>query len=194
MKKILREVFDWVKTFVIIFIIVTLVHKYVFTPVKVDGPSMYPTLHDEDSVILWKLGYQPKPFDVVVFEYSPNVYYVKRVIGIPGQTVSYYDDQLYVDNQPVMENYLQRGKSVVAYSGSFTEDFTLEDICQFDECSVIPEDYYLVLGDNRPHSRDSRDIGLVHKDQLLGKAVWIQWPLSSFGPYYGLDFIGEKHF
>ncbi len=182
MKKILREVFDWVKTFVIIFIIVTLVHKYVFTPVKVDGPSMYPTLHDEDSVILWKLGYQPKPFDVVVFEYSPNVYYVKRVIGIPGQTVSYYDDQLYVDNQPVMENYLQRGKSVVAYSGSFTEDFTLEDICQFDECSVIPEDYYLVLGNNRPHSRDSRDIGLVHKDQLLGKAVWIQWPLSSFGP------------
>ena len=140
MKKILREVFDWVKTFVIIFIIVTLVHKYVFTPVKVDGPSMYPTLHDEDSVILWKLGYQPKPFDVVVFEYSPNVYYVKRVIGIPGQTVSYYDDQLYVDNQPVMENYLQRGKSVVAYSGSLTEDFTLEDICQFDECSVIPED------------------------------------------------------
>ena len=77
MKKVLREVFDWVKTFVIIFILVTLVHKYVFTPVKVDGPSMYPTLHDEDSVILWKFGYQPKPFDVIVFEYSPDVYYAR---------------------------------------------------------------------------------------------------------------------
>ena len=89
MKKVFSEIFDWVKTFVIIFIAVTLIHKYVFTPVKVDGPSMYPTLHDGDSVILWELGYEPEPFDVIVFEYSPDVYYVKRVIGVPGQTVSY---------------------------------------------------------------------------------------------------------
>ena len=181
MKKVFSEIFDLVKTFVIIFIAVTLIHKYVFTPVKVDGPSMYPTLHDGDSVILWELGYEPEPFDVIVFEYSPDVYYVKRVIGVPGQTVSYHQDQLYIDGEPIEEPYLDEGKLLVSYSGEFTWDFTLQEICQFDPCDVIPEGYYLVLGDNRPHSKDSRHIGLISEDQILGKATWIQWPLSSFG-------------
>lgn len=189
MKKVFSEIFDWVKTFVIIFIAVTLIHKYVFTPVKVDGPSMYPTLHDGDSVILWELGYEPEPFDVIVFEYSPDVYYVKRVIGMPGQTVSYRDDQLYIDEMPVEESYLDEGKSLVTYSDEFTWDFNSEEVCEInrtegapiDSCHVIPEGYYLVLGDNRPHSKDSRHIGLVSEDKILGKATWIQWPLSRFG-------------
>lgn len=189
MKKVFSEIFDWVKTLVIIFIAVTLIHKYVFTPVKVDGPSMYPTLHDGDSVILWELGYEPEPFDVIVFEYSPDVYYVKRVIGMPGQTVSYRDDQLYIDEMPVEESYLDEGKSLVTYSDEFTWDFNSEEVCEInraegapiDSCHVIPEGYYLVLGDNRPHSKDSRHIGLVSEDKILGKATWIQWPLSRFG-------------
>ena len=181
MKKVLLEIFDWVKTFVIIFIIVTLVHKYVFTPVKVDGPSMYPTLHHEDSVILWEFNYKPKAFDVIVVEYSPDVYYVKRVIGLPGQTVRYEDDQLYIDNQPIAEPFLEAGKEIISYVDDFTFDFTLQEICQFDPCDVIPEGYYLVLGDNGPHSKDSRHIGLISEDQILGKATWIQWPLSHFG-------------
>ncbi len=189
MKKVISEIFDWVKTFVIIFIAVTLIHKYVFTPVKVDGPSMYPTLHDGDSVILWELSYEPKPFDVVVFEYSPDVYYVKRVIGLPGQTVSYREDQLYINEMPVEEPYLDEGKSLVTYSGEFTWDFNSEEVCEINRlegetissCDVIPEGYYLVLGDNRPHSKDSRHIGLVSEEQILGKATWIQWPISHFG-------------
>ncbi|MDE5977812.1 MAG: signal peptidase I [Turicibacter sp.] len=181
MKKVFHEIFDWVKTFIIIFIAVTLIHKYVFTPVKVDGPSMYPTLHDGDSVILWEFGYEPSLFDVIVFEYSTDVYYVKRVIGLPGQTVSYEGDQLYIDGEAIEEPYLENGKQLVPYIDEFTSSFTLEEICQFDSCDVIPEGYYLVLGDNRPHSKDSRDIGLIHKDQILGKATWIQWPLSNFG-------------
>ena len=189
MKKVISEIFDWVKTFVIIFIAVTLIHKYVFTPVKVDGPSMYPTLHDGDSVILWELGYEPEPFDVVVFEYSPDVYYVKRVIGVPGQTVSYREDQLYIDEMAVEEPYLDEGKSLVTYNDEFTWDFNSEEVCEInrlegdpiESCDVIPEGYYLVLGDNRPHSKDSRHIGLVSEEQILGKATWIQWPISHFG-------------
>ena len=88
MKSILCEVFDWIKTFMIILIAVTIVHRFIFTPVKVDGASMYPTLHDEDTVILWQRGYEPNAFDVVVFEVSTDKYYVKRIIGLLVQTIA----------------------------------------------------------------------------------------------------------
>jgi len=194
MKKVLSEIFDWIKTIVIIFIAVTLIQRYVFTPVRVDGQSMFSTLHDGDSVILWELGYQPSPFDVIVFEYSPDIFYVKRLIGFPGQTVRYENDQLYIDEVAVMEPYLEKAKTDVAEdsvffswdfnTGPFTEDFTSQDVCQingFQECDVIPEGYFLVLGDNRPFSKDSRHIGLISEDQIMGRAAWIQWPLSRFG-------------
>ena len=172
------EIFDWIKTFVVIFLVVTVVHKYIFTPVKVDGSSMYPTLHHEDSVILWEFNYQPELFDVIVFEYSQDVYYVKRIIGMPGDTVKYVDDRLYINEQPVEEPFLDEGKEAISYFDSFTTDFTLEGICQFEDCRVIPEGYYLVLGDNRQNSKDSRNIGLIREDQILGKATFISWPLE----------------
>jgi len=193
MKKLFWEIFDWFKTIVIVFIIVTLVQRYVFTPVRVDGQSMYSTLHDGDSVILWELGYEPSSFDIVVFEHTEGIYYVKRLIGLPGQTVWYENDQLYIDGVAVAEPYLEQPKEDVAADsflswdlsgGLFTENFFLQDICDFNgftDCEVIPEGYYLVLGDNRPNSRDSRHIGLISEEQVMGKAAWIQWPLSRFG-------------
>ena len=77
----------------------------------------------------------------------------------------------------------------MTYSGEFTWDFNSEEVCEINRlegeaissCDVIPEGYYLVLGDNRPHSKDSRHIGLVSEEQILGKATWIQWPISHFG-------------
>ena len=88
MKSILGEVFDWIKTFMIILIAVTIVHRFIFTPVKVDGASMYPTLHDEDTVILWQRGYEPNAIDVVVFEVSTDKYYVKRISGLLDQIIA----------------------------------------------------------------------------------------------------------
>ena len=193
MKKIFWEIFDLLKTIVMVFIVVTLVQRYVFTPVKVDGQSMYSTLYDGDSVILWELGYEASAFDVVVFEYDKDVFYVKRIIGMPGQSVHYQNDQLYIDGIVYEEAYLGESKDAVANdslffwdysSGLFTEDFTSQEICQItplQDCDVIPEGYYLVLGDNRPFSRDSRHIGLVREEQILGKAAWVQWPPSRFG-------------
>ncbi len=181
MKRVIIEILDWIKTFVIIFVVVTVVHKYVFTPVKVDGSSMYPTLHHDDSVILWELNYEPDLFDVIVFEYEPDVYYVKRIIGLPGDTIRYEQDQLYRNDEPILEPFLDDGKQEIGYFGSFTNDFTLEGICQFEVCDEIPAGYYLVLGDNRQDSKDSRSIGLVKEDQILGKATFIQWPLNRMG-------------
>ena len=181
MKKVIIEILDWIKTFVVIFVIVTVVHKYIFTPVKVDGASMYPTLHHEDTVVLWELFYEPKAFDVIVFEYEPDVFYVKRVIGLPGDKVRYEDDQLYVNDVRQEEPYLETGKKTMFYTDHFTFDFTLDEICQFETCDVIPEGYYLVLGDNRPNSKDSRQFGLISEDQILGEAVLVNWPLERMG-------------
>jgi signal peptidase I len=111
---------------------------------------------------------------------------------MPGQTVRYENDQLYIDEVPVQEPYIETAKEDVAdsplffwakNSGNFTTDFTLQDICGINgfTCDVIPEGWFLVLGDNRPHSKDSRHIGLVSEDQILGRAAWVQWPFDRFG-------------
>lgn len=195
MKNVMREIFDWLKTIVTIFLVVTFIHSYIFTPVRVDGQSMYPTLHDGDSVILWELFYEPSLFDIIVFQVSDDTYFVKRVLGMPGQDVSYYGDQLYIDGEPVEEAYLPLVMERVAAADglnrrwnpeteTFTENFVLEDICRFNgfhDCATIPEGYYLVLGDNRPNSKDSRHIGLIHESQIMGRSTWIQWPLARFG-------------
>jgi len=192
MNNVLREMLDWLKTIAVIMLVVTFIHAYIFTPVMVDGQSMYPTLHDGDSVILWELFYEPSLFDIVVFDYSADVYFVKRIVGMPGQRVSYLNDQLYIDGVAVEETYLPGAIESVALGGfrwspevgTFTEDFELEDICRFngwETCDVIPEGYFLVLGDNRPNSKDSRHIGLVSESQIMGRATWVQWPLSRFG-------------
>lgn len=193
MKNVFREIFDWAKTIVTLFLIVTLIHSYIFTPVRVEGMSMYPTLHDGDSVILWELFYEPQLFDIVVFEVSNDTYFVKRIIGMPGQHVAYINDQLYIDGAAVEELYLENvieGVTQASFTpwgphlGAFTEDFDLEDICArngFDDCDVIPEGYYLTLGDNRPGSKDSRHIGLIHESRIMGRSTWVQWPFSRFG-------------
>ena len=193
MKKILWEIFDGLKTIVVFFIVLTLVQRYVFTPVKVDGQSMYSTLYDGDWVIMWELGYEVSAFDVVVFENEKDEFYVKRIIGMPGQSVYYQNDQLNIDGIIYEEPYLGESKEDVANNslffwdfsgGLFTEDFTSQEICLIaglQDCDVIPEGYYLVLGDNRPFSQDSRQIGLVSEEQIMGKVTWIQWPPSRFG-------------
>lgn len=193
MKKVLWEIFDWGKNFVIIFIVVTVVRNYIVSPVEVEGHSMHSTLRDGDRVILWELGYKPSAFDLIVYEYAEEVYHVKRLIGLPGQVVNLVDDQLYIDGIAVEEPYLEEAKESVAAnplfdwnfnSGFYTDNFTLQEVCLLtgiDKCQVIPEGYYLTLGDHRPRSTDSRQIGLIQEEKIMGKVVWIQWPPSRFG-------------
>lgn len=170
--RVLRFGFYWGKTFSIALVMVILIQHFIFTPVKVDGASMLPTLQDGDSALLWKLGYEPRAFDVIVFEVSEGQYYVKRIIGLPGQSIEVVEDQLYVDGIVVPEPYLDKDTN----SGdTFTWDFTLQEVCQFQSCEKIPPGYYLVLGDNRPLSVDSRQIGLIHENQILGHVVGAQW-------------------
>ena len=177
MKEVGKEILDWIKTFVIVLGVVIVVQHFILSVAKVNGNSMYPTLHHMDSVLLWKLGYEPERFDVVVFEQAEDLYYVKRVIGVPGETVSYEDETLWIDGEAVAEPFLADSR----VEERETTAFELEDICQFERCDIIPEGYYLVLGDHRSNSEDSRHIGLISESKILGKAMFISGPFERIG-------------
>ncbi len=175
-----REIMEWGVAFLLATVFAFLLHQFVFAPVLVDGESMMPTLHDQNKMIVNKMAYcfsDPDRFDIVVFHATSEKDYIKRVIGVPGDTLEYKDDELYINNQQVDEPYLDQYKSELT-GGNLTADFTLEDVTRK---LTIPEDKYFVMGDNRRKSEDSRMIGLVDEDQIVGRANLVFWPLSDFG-------------
>jgi signal peptidase I len=138
---------------------------------------MVPTLEEGNIIDVSRLSYKlssAKRNDIVVINIDGK-YYVKRIIGLPGENIKYIKNILYINDTPYTENFLD--------SDIETSGFTLDDICKDNECpdGVIPEGKYLVLGDNRPESEDSRDFGLVDMNEIKGKVLFKVWPISSFG-------------
>ncbi|KGA96118.1 signal peptidase I [Alkalihalobacillus alcalophilus ATCC 27647 = CGMCC 1.3604] len=168
---------EWLKAILIALALAFLIRYFLFAPIVVDGESMTPTLQDGDRMIVNKFSYrlfEPERFDIVVFHAPGGKDYIKRIIGLPGDEIEYSSDVLYVNGEPVDEVFLEELKG--RYEGErLTNNFTLEDVTnQF----VVPEDHLFVLGDNRRHSKDSRDIGTVPYEEVIGKASIIFWPLS----------------
>lgn len=162
-------------TIAILILIGTFVYEYMFDSTKVVGDSMENTLKDEDTILINKLAYQwknPKRFDVVVFPYraEEGIYYIKRIIGLPGETVQIKNSSIYIDGQLLYEDY---GKESM---DEYTEGIAKEEI-------RLGEDEYFVLGDNRNNSVDSRDesVGPVKQEDIVGKAIFRVYPLSSCG-------------
>lgn len=172
MKKFIKELIPYI----IILVVVVLFRSFIATPVIVKGSSMSPNLKDGEMLILSKINYKfqdIKRFDVVVLDESKidsqdDKLIIKRIIGLPGENISYKDDVLYVNNKKVEEDY----------DRDVTIDFDLNDICG---CNKIPDNKYLVLGDNRGISKDSRVIGLVDKDYIKGKAIFRLYPFNKLG-------------
>lgn len=172
-KSLLAEAISWTLYIIIILVVTFLLVHFVGQRTTVNGISMYPTLNDGDSLIVDKISYQfsnPKRFDIVVFpfRYQKDTYYIKRVIGLPGETVQITDGVIYINGQPLEENY---GWETIEKGGLASEPITLG------------EEEYFLLGDNRNSSSDSREpsVGNVSKSSIIGKA-WIRiWPLSEFG-------------
>lgn len=131
------------------------------------------TLHDQDNLIVDKISYRfrdPKRYEIIVFpyRYQEDTYYIKRIIGLPGETVQIKEGYVYINGELLDEHY---GREVMNESGIAAEPLQLG------------EDEYFVLGDNRNHSSDSREpnVGVLHRDELIGRA-WIRiWPLNSIG-------------
>ena len=173
-KAIAREILSNSLFLLVVLVMTLLIVKYVGQRTVVVGDSMETTLQDGDNLIVNKIGYRvhdPERFDVIVFpfEYKDETYYIKRIIGLPGETVRIDDDgNIYINDVILEENF---GAETMIDPGLAYGGITLG------------ENQYFVLGDNRNHSSDSRvpSVGLIEKEDIIGKA-WIRlFPLKKFG-------------
>ena len=170
-----REVASWVFTLSLAVIIALLIRSFVFIIVQVDGSSMRDTLHDENRLFVWRAGYlfeSPQRGDIVICHYPRNVgthkakdNYVKRVIGLPGETVSISKGYVYINGDRLEEPYISENRRKI------------EDM----QPVTLGEDEYFVMGDNRAGSSDSRSVGPLKRDDILGKAVFKIWPFDEMG-------------
>jgi len=180
-KKEKNVFWDWIKALIIAFLLAALIRFVLFTPIVVDGESMMPTLESGERMIVNKIDYKLSDiqrFDIVVFHAPEKKDYIKRVIGLPGDTLEYKNDQLYINGKKIIEPYLNEYKSLIVDGGTLTEDFSLEDYIGQQK---IPKGHYFVMGDNRRNSKDSRHIGVVAKSDIVGKASIVFWPMEQFG-------------
>lgn len=153
-------------TYVLIILIAVMIKLFVFSPIKINGTSMSPTLEDGDIMILNEIGYRINGldrFDIAVANVDGERL-IKRVIGLPGEHVEYRDNVLYINGEAVVENFKH----------SDTNDFSLSEL-NFDK---IPDGFYFLVGDNRGNSKDSRTIGLVNGGKIIGKTRLIIYPFS----------------
>ena len=158
-----REIVETIALTLIIFLVI----RFAIQSYRVSGPSMLPGLQTDDYVLVNKIAYlfhTPERGDVIVFHYPLDTSedFIKRVIGLPGDTVSLDNKTVQVDGVVLHEPYISE-----AYNPS-------------GKTIKVPMDEYFVLGDNRPLSDDSRDWGFVPKADLVGKAVIVYWPLSNW--------------
>ncbi len=205
MNSVGKEIFEWFYTIAIALIIAFAIKAFLFDVVRVDGSSMFPTLENNDRLIVTKLGYEPKQGDIIILDSSyknreeyydklaqyknkeklsamdkflnlkdlpknlKKRYYVKRVIALPGQTVDLKDGKVYVDGELLDEPYY----SGITQSIDATVEYPI----------TVEDDMVFVMGDNRPHSKDSRssELGQVPYEAVLGKAQLRIWPLNDIG-------------
>ena len=162
MKKFIKELIPYI----IIVLVVVLIRTFLVTPVIVSGDSMVPTLEDKQLLLLNKINYKfndIERFDIVVIRLE-NKEIIKRIIGLPGEEVLYRSNTLYINGHEIENKY-----------NFDTEDFSLKTICN---CTRIPEDKYLVLGDNRGVSADSRIMGLIDREAIEGSVEISLWPIK----------------
>ncbi len=168
-KSVGREVMEWILVVVVAVAAALLIRTFVFEPVRVDGESMLNTLHNNEYMIVTKYDYlfsDPDRFDVVICHYPDrgSTNFVKRVVGVPGDTVAVREGYLYVNGEKYEEEYLD-----------YRPNYEMPE-------QTIREGHYFVMGDNRSHSNDSHvsSVGQLTRDQIVGHVRLVAWPFSSF--------------
>ncbi len=174
MKSVIKEILSTSLYLLVVLCLTYLVITFVGQRTQVIGSSMETTLSDGDNLIVDKISYrlkEPKRFDIIVFpfQYADKTYYIKRVIGMPGETVRIDEDgNIYINDSILNETY---GREIMQNPGRAAETITLSD------------DEYFVLGDNRNNSSDSRDpsVANIKREDIIGRAFIRIWPINKFG-------------
>ena len=169
-KSIKREIFEWIMVFVVAAALAFVVRTFIFEPVRVDGASMMYTLEDGEFMIATKYDYllgDPERFDIVICNYpntSDGMYRVKRVIGMPDETIELRAGELYIDGQHIEQNFDMTPNQT--YFGPYT----------------VPPGHYFVIGDNRNNSKDSRSAMVVplSRDEIKGHVRAVVFPFGRF--------------
>ena len=174
MRKVLKEILSTSLYILFVLCAVYLVIHFVGQRTQVMGSSMEPKLSSDDNLIVDKISYRfhdPERFDIIVFpyRYEDNTFYIKRIIGLPGETVQIDEDgNILINGEVLQEGY---GKEVIDNPGRAYEEIRLAD------------NEYFVMGDNRNNSMDSRapSVGNITREEIIGRA-WLRiWPLDKFG-------------
>jgi signal peptidase I len=160
----------WVRDLIISVVVSFFIITFLYQPVKVEGTSMAPRLHDQDRLFINKFAYNFEKIerdDVVVFYYPRDIQksYIKRVIGLPGDTIRIQDGEVFVNGKAIDEPYVPD---------------RFRDVRSMDAYKV-PTGEYFVMGDHRSISSDSRDFGPVERKLIYGKAAFVYWPREEMG-------------
>jgi len=174
LKRIYSGAIDIMQTFLMAASIFLVIYIFIMRPFQVSGESMYPTFKDKEYILTNRIGLRfdsPHRGDVIVFKapIDPDKDFIKRVIGEPGDTVLVKDRSVYVNGSLFKENAYLAGE-VSTFGGSFLKE---------GEPIVVPEGRYFVMGDNRPHSSDSREWGFLPNKNLEGISFFVYWPINA---------------
>ncbi len=178
-KPIGQEILEWALTILIPVVAALLIHEYLFTFARVDGGSMLDTLHEDNIMGVSRLHYrlnEPQRGEIITCNYpgEGKTLFVKRIIGLPGETVEIREGTVYIDGEPIYEGYLTR-----------RDDQSMDPV-------TLGEDELFVMGDNRPISRDSRDVGPITEEELYGRVLFVAYPFDEIRGTMALpDYGGE---
>ena len=173
-KRALAAIFDFLQGIVAIAAVMVMIYLFIMSPQEISGSSMEPNFHNGEYILTNKIMYKlkdPKRGDVVIFKSpkNPEIDYIKRVIGVPGETVTLIAGQYYINGKLLEEPY-EFNKPM--FGGSFLHE---------NEPVEVPPGEYFVSGDNRPGSSDSREFGFIQKEAFIGQAFLRYWPVSNLG-------------
>jgi len=176
----LLAAFDLIKTVVVVIVLALIIRLFVIQPFIVDGQSMEPSFKNNNYLITEKITYKfraPERGEVIIFHPpgNPSVNYIKRVIGLPGDTVTIQDGSVYINGKQILEPYLNSNNETKSDNG---EKYTL----------TLKENEYFVLGDNRTQSRDSRELGPIPSANIVSR-VWVRLlPLSDIKAFAAINY------
>lgn len=184
--KMSGEIVEWIKALAIAGLLVFVIRWFLVSPFIVDGPSMEPNFWDRERIIVNKIIYdirEPKRGEVIVFHVPEEKRdFIKRVIGVPGDTIKVDGDTIYINGEQIEETYLKNAYDQAHAVGElynekkFNSDFPNESFPD----GKVPEGMLFVMGDHRNNSEDSRMIGYIPMDRVVGRADLVFWPLGDF--------------